>query len=52
MAQPPLPKLGNVLNPSLEWVAKVKEAKLAADIDPLPEYQQLLEQLAAKGNRH
>jgi hypothetical protein len=30
----------------------VKEAKLAADIDPLPEYQELLERLAANGNRH
>ena len=29
----------------------VKEAKVAADIDPLPEYQQLLDELRAKGNR-
>ena len=30
----------------------LREAKLAADIDPLPEYEQLLEELAAKGNRN
>jgi len=29
----------------------VKEAKVAADIDPLPEYQQLLDELRAKANR-
>jgi predicted Zn-dependent protease len=29
-----------------------KEAKMAADIDPLPEYQQLLVELTARSNRN
>ena len=32
MAQPPLPKFGNVLNPDLAWVAKVKEAALEPEL--------------------
>jgi L-fuconolactonase len=43
MAQPPLPKLGNVLNPSLEWVAKVKEAALEPELPIVDPHHHLWE---------
>ena len=43
MAQPPLPKFGNVLNPNLAWVAKVKEAALEPDLPIVDPHHHLWE---------
>ena len=43
MAQPPLPTFGNVMNPDLAWVAKVKEAALEPELPIVDPHHHLWE---------